>query len=197
MGSRLTKSLYAAGAVDGFRRAALLVSFVAQACAVRRIEPESIYSSASNQFGSSMNPKATLLIVDDEPDVREVLEEYFVAHGYAAFGAESADAARAVAAEHAIDLALVDISKTATFTDYFVIATAQSPLQFNALTEYLEKELALEAVCLCHREGSPDSGWVLLDFGDIIVHLFSPEKRAYYRLEDLWGRTSQVVRFTG
>ncbi len=56
-----------------------------------------------------MNPKATLLIVDDEPDVREVLEEYFVAHGYTAFGAESADAARAVAAKHAIDLALVDI----------------------------------------------------------------------------------------
>ena len=100
--------------------------------------------------------------------------------------------------EHsALDLALVDISKTATFTDYFVIATAQSPLQFNALTEYLEKELAPEAVRLRHREGSPDSGWVLLDFGDIIVHLFSPEKRAYYRLEDLWGRTSQVVRFTG
>jgi ribosome-associated protein len=52
-------------------------------------------------------------------------------------------------------------------------------------------------VRLRHCEGSPDSGWALLDFGDIIVHLFSPEKRAYYRLEDLWGRTSQVVRFTG
>lgn len=97
----------------------------------------------------------------------------------------------------ALDLALVDISKTATFTDYFVIATAQSPLQFSALTEYLEKELAPEGVKLRHREGSPESGWVLLDFADIIVHLFSPEKRAYYRLEELWGRTSQVVRFTG
>ena len=103
-----------------------------------------------------------------------------------------------ILSEHsALDLALVDISKTATFTDYFVIATAQSPLQFNALTEYLEKELAPEGVRLRHREGSPESGWVLLDFADIIVHLFSPEKRAYYRLEELWGRTSQVVRFTG
>ncbi len=45
-----------------------------------------------------MSPKATILIVDDEPDVREVLEEYFVAHGYAAIGAESASAARAIAA---------------------------------------------------------------------------------------------------
>jgi DNA-binding response OmpR family regulator len=66
-------------------------------------EADSLYSSVT------MNPKATLLIVDDEPDVREVLEEYFVAHGYAAFGAENAEAARALAAKHAIDLALVDI----------------------------------------------------------------------------------------
>lgn len=56
-----------------------------------------------------MSPKATILIVDDEPDVREVLEEYFVAHGYAVIAAESADAAKAVASDHVIDLALVDI----------------------------------------------------------------------------------------
>jgi two-component system phosphate regulon response regulator OmpR len=56
-----------------------------------------------------MSQEATILIVDDEPDVREVLEEYFGAHGYAAIGAESAVAARAVAAQQPIDLALVDI----------------------------------------------------------------------------------------
>ncbi len=57
-----------------------------------------------------MTPKATILIVDDEPDVREVLEEYFVAHGYAAHRAASASDARAIAAQHSIDLALLDIS---------------------------------------------------------------------------------------
>jgi len=56
-----------------------------------------------------MSPKATILVVDDEPDVREVIEEYFVAHGYAAVGADSAASARALAAQHPIDLALVDI----------------------------------------------------------------------------------------
>ena len=56
-----------------------------------------------------MIPKATLLIVDDEPDVREVLEEYFVAHGYAVIATDSASAAKAVAAERVVDLALVDI----------------------------------------------------------------------------------------
>ena len=98
-----------------------------------------------------------------------------------------------ILSEHsALDLALVDISKTATFTDYFVIATAQSPLQFNALTEYLEKELAPEAVRLRHREGSPDSGWVLLDFGSVVVHIFTEEARAFYDLERLWGDSEEV-----
>ncbi|MET0209034.1 MAG: response regulator [Burkholderiaceae bacterium] len=60
-------------------------------------------------MNASINPKATLLIVDDEPDVREVLEEYFVSHGYAALGAANASEARELAARQPIDLALVDI----------------------------------------------------------------------------------------
>lgn len=95
----------------------------------------------------------------------------------------------------ALDIALLDISRNATFTDYFIIATAQSPLQFSALAEYLEKDLKPEGHDLRHREGSSSSGWMLLDFGDIIVHIFSPDQRSYYRLEELWGRTSPVVRF--
>ena len=57
-----------------------------------------------------VSPKATILVVDDEPDVREVLEEYFAAHGYAVIGAENAAAARTMAAQHSVDLALVDIT---------------------------------------------------------------------------------------
>ncbi len=57
----------------------------------------------------SVSPRATILVVDDEPDVREVLEEYFAGHGYAVLAAESAAVAKAITAEHAIDLALVDI----------------------------------------------------------------------------------------
>ena len=93
------------------------------------------------------------------------------------------------------DIALLDISKSVTFTDYFVIATAQSPLQFNALAEHLEKELKPEGHDIRHKEGSAQNGWMLLDFGDVIVHIFSPDQRAYYRLEELWGRTTPVVRF--
>jgi two-component system phosphate regulon response regulator OmpR len=57
-----------------------------------------------------VNPKATILIVDDEPDVREVLEEYFATHGYAVLAADSAGAAKELAARHPVDLALVDIN---------------------------------------------------------------------------------------
>jgi two-component system phosphate regulon response regulator OmpR len=64
---------------------------------------------ARKRGAAALTPKATILIVDDEPDVREVLEEYFVKHGYAAMGAESSGAAKELAARHAIDLALVDI----------------------------------------------------------------------------------------
>ena len=97
----------------------------------------------------------------------------------------------------ALDIALLDIAKTSTFTDFFVIATAQSPLHFNALGDHLERELQTEGQELRHKEGSAASGWMLLDFGDVIVHVFTPEKREYYRLEELWGRTTPVVRFTG
>jgi ribosome-associated protein len=96
----------------------------------------------------------------------------------------------------ALDIALIDISRVATFTDYFVVATAQSPLHFTALAEHLEKALKEEGQDLKRSEGTRDSGWVLLDFSDIIVHIFSPDKREFYRLEDLWGRTCPVVRFT-
>ena len=96
----------------------------------------------------------------------------------------------------ALDIALLDISRTSSFTDYFVVATAQSPLHFTALADHLERELKPEGHDLRHKEGSAAGGWLLLDFGDLIVHVFSPEKREYYRLEDLWGQTTPVVRFT-
>lgn len=103
-----------------------------------------------------------------------------------------------VLSEHqALDIAMIDISQTSSFTDYFVLATAESPLQFSALVRELEKSLREKGAERRHHEGSKDSGWALIDFGDIVVHVFTPELREYYRLEELWGRTSPVVRFTG
>jgi len=86
----------------------------------------------------------------------------------------------------------MDISKVSSFTDYFVIATAGNPRQMNALVESLDRDLRPDARPL-RTEGTPDSGWVLVDFGEAIVHLFAPEERAYYNLEGLWAKGVSVV----
>jgi ribosome-associated protein len=80
-----------------------------------------------------------------------------------------------------------------TFTDYFVIATVDNPRQMNALIDSLDQDLRDAGIRPRKTEGTPDSGWVLIDFGDAIVHLFAPEERAYYRIEDLWAQGVSVV----
>lgn len=87
----------------------------------------------------------------------------------------------------------MDISKLATFTDYFVVATATNPRQMNALIESLDRDLRGEGLRPRKQEGTPDSGWVLVDFGDAIVHLFAPEERRYYNIEELWSKGVSVV----
>ena len=82
----------------------------------------------------------------------------------------------------------------ASFADYFVIASSQTLRQMRAILEELDHALAGDAVEPMGREGDPGSGWVLLDYGDVIVHLFAPEERAFYDLEGLWHGATPVVR---
>lgn len=93
------------------------------------------------------------------------------------------------------DIVQIDVRRVSGFADYFVIGTATNERQMKAAVDALDRDLGLQGIHLRAREGTPDSGWMLLDFRDVIVHLFSPEARAYYRLEDLWGRNAPVVRF--
>lgn len=93
----------------------------------------------------------------------------------------------------AADIVLMDISKVSTFTDYFVIATIGSKRQMNAVIDALDLDLRAEEIRPRRTEGAADSGWVLMDFGDAIVHLFSPEDRDYYALESLWAKGVSVV----
>jgi ribosome-associated protein len=93
------------------------------------------------------------------------------------------------------DITVVDISKVAGFADRFVIGTVLSERQMNAVIDALDERLRGQDVRLRRREGDSDAGWVLLDFNDVIVHLFGPEERAFYNLEGLWGKSAPVVRF--
>ena len=92
------------------------------------------------------------------------------------------------------DIVLLDLRDLAPFADYFVIMSAESSRQIEALEEDLTQALKESGIVRHHREGAPASGWVLLDFSDVIVHVFSPEEREFYDLERLWRRAPQVVR---
>jgi ribosome-associated protein len=92
------------------------------------------------------------------------------------------------------DIVMLDLRGVAPFADYFVIMSADSSRQIEALEEDLTDALEKAQVRRFHREGSPASGWVLLDFSDVIVHIFGPEEREFYGLERLWSRAPQVVR---
>lgn len=94
----------------------------------------------------------------------------------------------------AADIVMLDLRGVAPFADYFVIMSADSARQIEALEEDLTQALKDAQVRRFHREGVPASGWVLLDFSDVIVHIFNPEEREYYHLETLWSQAPQVVR---
>jgi ribosome-associated protein len=99
-----------------------------------------------------------------------------------------------LADRQAEDTVLLDVGNVVSFADYFIIATSINARHMHALVETLEKELREDGVKAMHREGDEESGWVLIDYGSVIVHLFSAELRAFYALEELWQAAKQVVR---
>lgn len=93
------------------------------------------------------------------------------------------------------DIVLLDLIEVSTFTDYFVICSAASERTLQALAEEVERRVRMpRGEPGPRREGSAASGWLLLDFGGVILHLFSPETRAYYRLEELWREGRVLLR---
>lgn len=99
-----------------------------------------------------------------------------------------------LADRQAEDILLLDIRKVTLFADYFVIASAQTVRQMQALRDAIDSELAKDGITPYGREGEPASGWVLLDLGDIIVHIFGPDERHFYDLEGLYQQATPVVR---
>jgi ribosome-associated protein len=93
------------------------------------------------------------------------------------------------------DITLLDIRDKAVFADYFLICNGENDRQLKALANSIAQDAKKNANILSKGiEGDPENGWVLLDFGDLIVHLFSPDKRHYYNLEELWQDAHVVLR---
>jgi ribosome-associated protein len=95
--------------------------------------------------------------------------------------------------KQASDIVLLDARQACGFADYFVICTGDSERQVHAIYDEIEQSLKQAGVAPRHCEGTPDSGWLLLDYGDVIVHVFSAAEREYYRLDELWREARPVL----
>ena len=81
-----------------------------------------------------------------------------------------------------------------SFADYFVICSGESARQIKTIHDEVEHVLKKEGILPHHREGTLDSGWLLLDYGDVIVHIFAHSEREYYQLDGLWSEATTIVR---
>ncbi|MDP2663045.1 MAG: ribosome silencing factor [Dehalococcoidia bacterium] len=103
-------------------------------------------------------------------------------------------AVQAAVEKQASDIVMLDLREKCSFTDYFVVCCAGSERQIKALLDEVDKTLTQSGAILLRKEGATESGWVLLDFGDVIIHIFSLEQRSYYRLEEIWAEATPIVR---
>lgn len=92
------------------------------------------------------------------------------------------------------NITLLDLKDQAVFADYFLICSAESDRQLRALSDTVTEDARKEGKIVADgREGVAETGWILIDYGDLIIHLFSPEKRSYYKLEELWSDARVVL----
>jgi ribosome-associated protein len=104
-------------------------------------------------------------------------------------------AIEAAQSKKAADVTLLDLRDLSAFTDYFLLCSGFSTRQIQAISEAIEEQLGRRGVTLAHREGYEAAEWVLLDYVDFVVHIFSERARLYYDLERLWraGRRMEIA----
>ena len=88
---------------------------------------------------------------------------------------------------------MIDAREVCSFTDYFVICTGDSDRQIGAIKQEIGQTLKAEGVLPHHCEGTADSGWILMDFGAAIIHIFSPTQRDYYQIDDILKGATPLV----
>ena len=101
-------------------------------------------------------------------------------------------AAKATLDKKAFNLLALEVSELTSYADSFLICSAGSDRQVTAIADEVGRRLRDVGRRPLHREGSSGSEWVLLDFGDLVVHVFTEEKRSYYALENLWGDAPRI-----
>ena len=101
---------------------------------------------------------------------------------------ELVDRIASIAADKkAIDIRLLDVREVVSYTDYFVICGGNTERQTKAIHDAVHEELKKDGILPRRVEGAREARWILMDYLDAVVHIFTPEARAFYRLEQLWG----------
>lgn len=95
----------------------------------------------------------------------------------------------------ALDIQVLEVDHMTSITDYFLVASGRNVMSVRSLAEDLEDKLAEEDILPRRREGMRESRWIVLDYANVIVHLFHPEERQYYNIERLWQDGSNQVPF--
>ena len=90
------------------------------------------------------------------------------------------------------DVLTLDIRKLSTIADFFVICSAANSVQAKAIADNIEEKMAEEQMVLLHKEGYTNANWILLDYSDVVVHIFQEEDRWFYNIEQLWGDAPAV-----
>lgn len=90
------------------------------------------------------------------------------------------------------DIRILDISQVSTIADYFIIASGNSTSQVNALVDNIEEQMAKAGYDYRQREGHNTGAWVLMDYADVIIHVFDKENRSFYNLERIWSDAREV-----
>ncbi|MEE0742452.1 MAG: ribosome silencing factor [Emergencia sp.] len=99
-------------------------------------------------------------------------------------------AAKTLDNKKAEDIVIIDIMEKSSFADYLIIASGGSERQVNTLVDEVEDQMAKEGLIVKSIEGKQNSGWVLMDFGDLVVNIFTRDTREKYNIEKVWGDCS-------
>jgi ribosome-associated protein len=105
--------------------------------------------------------------------------------------------AGAADSKKAFEILILDLGKLSSICDYFVICSGSNSTQVGAIAEGIGRELAKAGVRPSHVEGEMGATWVLMDYGDVVVHIFEEQTRTYYSLEKLWGEAPRIALVTG
>jgi ribosome-associated protein len=92
------------------------------------------------------------------------------------------------------EIVMLDLRQVSIIADYFVICSAGTERQTKSILRTVQEEMKKEGIRPSHVEGETSGGWLLIDYGDVVVHIFAPEQRAFYQLEELWKHASMVVK---